>query len=117
VLNTRPLVQQSSSTIPRCSHGVYFPQSFIDKGEPNYACQFCNPNANAVNEVSARKFVMPSAGLPLTGDDGKLRANAGLTPGECPKCRSRIHYVSDRTSRVWICADCGNEFSAAKGRE
>jgi ribosomal protein L37AE/L43A len=108
-----PSVQISSSTIPRCQHSVYYPQKFIDAGSPNYGCSFCNSNANIARE-NTHGFSMPESGVSLTGNDGKLRANNYVTAGECPDCRSRIHYVSEKSSRVWLCADCGREFAAAK---
>jgi hypothetical protein len=108
-----PRVEISSSTIPRCQHSVYYPQKFIDAGERNYGCQGCNANANLGDKKAAERFVMPASGLTLNGNDGKLRANAGVAPGECPNCRSRIHI--ELSTKLWECAECSTTF-AVKGK-
>lgn len=37
-------MSKSTSTIPRCKHGIYSPAG---DGRPSWGCQGCNPQANS----------------------------------------------------------------------
>jgi hypothetical protein len=108
-------VQISSSSIPRCPHSVYYPQKFIDLREPNWGCGFCNERAHD-GDMNIKRFVMPETGS-LRDEPERLFANGAQSSGHCPKCFSRVHSVSEKSSRVWVCADCGTNFNAPRGRQ
>jgi hypothetical protein len=99
-----------AGTIRRCSHSVYWPENH----RIAFACGFCNPNGTSLEE--SRKFVMPENGQALADSSERIFANGGDATGHCPKCRSRIHFVSEKSRRLWICAECAHEFSAPKVR-
>lgn len=126
----------------RCSHGVYLPE-----GETlAWGCQSCYPNGHP-EEDSQQPIFNHRGALKLTGtgklpkcptcnvpvpvsDKGvcaicstpfeineatHLRANA-KQPGICPGCGSGIHFETGN-AKVWKCADCEQEYPAARTTE
>src|SRR6266436_369762 len=99
-----------TGTIRRCPHSIYWPENHPIA----FGCGFCNPHGTPLEE--SRTFVLPESGYALSDSPERMFANGGDATGHCPKCLSRVHSVSDKSRRVWKCADCGNEFSAPKVR-
>lgn len=128
---------QTSSSIPKCEHGVYKPHELAED------CGLCNPDGNP-NRTSSdtphfnrrSALTMSSTGkLPhcpdcntiLTVSNGgkcivchgefvieapeKLRAN-NKVPGLCPECSSGVHYEKD--AKTWVCCDCDFAYKAPK---
>ncbi len=85
----------------KCEHGVYRPE---DQPIALY-CQFCNPNENP--DRKAIPFFCRKNAL----SKPEMQANLHNTDtSRCPECGSGVHYESEKSKRVWICADCSHEY-------